>query len=175
MKCWRDESSYLGTVRWFWVDGPGAQGFVSANRASSHTLVPSCSTIRAYQAARWAGTKLKHNDYVGECLAFVSAAWSYSGKSICSGCNSSTTAYQYWSNSSYWSGKGTRVATRSVQAPVGAAVFWGPVAGYPEGHVAISIGDGYAISTYERSTTSIHILKISERNATHPYLGWISY
>jgi hypothetical protein len=40
--------------------------------------------------------------------------------------------------------------------------------------VAISIGDGYAISTYERSATTVHVMSIASRNAAgYPYLGHI--
>ena len=42
-----------------------------------------------------------------------------------------------------------------------------------DGHVAISIGSGYAISTTERSVTGVHVFQIAYRNATKPYGGYL--
>jgi hypothetical protein len=166
MRCWRDQSSYAGTVRWFWVDGPGRQGFVSANHVRSQTSVPHCNTKPSVQAVRWAGTKLKENIYQYRCLAFVHDAWKYAGREI----GSRATAQAFWNSPP----SGTRVATSSTAAPVGALVFW---RSGTDGHVAISIGDGYVISTLERTFTAVHVFKIADRNAARPgtYLGWIQY
>jgi hypothetical protein len=56
--------------------------------------------------------------------------------------------------------------------PFGATVWWDGTPGYPDGHVAISLGDGTAISTTERQYTGVHIMSIAERNQTKPYAGW---
>jgi cell wall-associated NlpC family hydrolase len=165
MRCWRDESAYAGTVRWFWVAGGGVEGFVSANYVSSQSSVRHCNEYPHVQAARWAGTKLLHTDYDGWCLRFVRLAWSYAAKDI----GSADTAYLYWrSNPKGYAKYG------GDNPPVGALVFWGPTAGYREGHVAISIGAGRAISTYERSYRGVHVMVIKDRNQTHPYLGYMT-
>ena len=51
-------------------------------------------------------------------------------------------------------------------------MFWAPDAYNANGHVAISIGNGWAVSTLKRSSTNIHLMNIADRNATKPYLGW---
>lgn len=43
-----------------------------------------------------------------------------------------------------------------------------------DGHVAISLGNGTAVSTTERSFNGIHVLNIVDRNRTKPYAGWIN-
>jgi len=181
MRCWRDESSYAGTVRWFWVDGP-RQGFVSANHVSGQIAVPHCNTKPNVQAVRWAGTQLKQITYKdpvtaatidsrGLCLKFVHDAWRYAGKEI----GSRPRAIDFWNSPP----SGTRVATTSVNAPVGALVFWRGTSAFPEGHVAISIGDGYAITTDESTIAgdTIQVMNIARRNSLLPgrYLGWIQY
>jgi hypothetical protein len=88
MRCWRDESAYAGTVRWFWVAGGGVEGFVSANYVSSQSRVGNCKYVPRIQAARWAGTKLGQLKFVDECLPFVRAAWSYAGKTVSGGTGS---------------------------------------------------------------------------------------
>jgi hypothetical protein len=52
-------------------------------------------------------------------------------------------------------------------------VFWWGTSGYPDGHVALSVGGGFAISTEERSSSTVHVLSIADRNAyPKPYAGW---
>jgi hypothetical protein len=163
MKCWTDESSYAGTNRWFWIAGNGVEGFVSANQISGQVSVGWCNGMPQMQAVRWAGTKLNELYRVNECLLFVREAWLNWGSGIDIG--SGGTAVNYWNtHGGHQSG---------TNPPVGALVFWNSRPGYPEGHVAISIGSGYTISTYERSTQQVHAMNINERNQTHPYLGYI--
>jgi cell wall-associated NlpC family hydrolase len=177
MRCWRDESG----IRWFWVDGAGKQGFVPATSVANQWLSsPYCdNTPSRYRAVRWAGLQLKQTVYTrpngqaqdsrGFCLGFVADAWTVGGRNI----GSRSRAIDFWNSPP----SGTKVATSSVNAPVGALVFWRGTSQFPEGHVAISIGDGYAISTLERTTTTIHVLNLAQRNAELPgrYLGWIQY
>jgi hypothetical protein len=167
MRCWRDDSYTNGSVRWFWIEGGGIGGFVPANTVWPQDPSPYCEDNDRFQAVRWAGTKLGDLYDVGWCLNFVSKAWSYAGINI--GVRRGDTAYTYWKAN-------PRGYTRSTStsAPVGALVFWGPTSGFPEGHVAISIGAGRAISTYERTTKPVHVLSIADRNRTHPYLGWLA-
>jgi cell wall-associated NlpC family hydrolase len=179
MKCWRDE----GGQRWYWVVGPGIQGFVRAARVSSPTTVGYCdNTPSAYRAVRWAGSQLKQRTYTqpvtgktidsyGWCLLFVHDAWVFGGRQI----GSRPRAIDFWNSPP----SGTKVATTSTNAPVGALVFWKGTAQYPEGHVAISVGSGRAISTYEGTTATdqIHMINIATRNSKVPgrYLGWVQY
>jgi cell wall-associated NlpC family hydrolase len=166
MRCWFDQApAYAGTVRWFWVTGNGVQGFVSANRVSNQwKKAPGCASDRKIQAVRWAGSRLKENVYVGRCQAFVHDAWLFAGREI----GGADTAYHYWQ-------KNPKGYARAYDGkpPVGALVYWKPTPGFPEGHVAISIGSGRVVSTYERSTKPVHIFRIADRNKTHPYAGYL--
>jgi hypothetical protein len=153
MRCWTDESSYAGTNRWFWIDGNGVQGFVSANNISTQTTVGWCNSMPEMQAVRWAGSHLGEQYDVNWCLQFVHDAWVNWGSGIDIG--SAPDAVTYWNNHP------AQRVPGAVYAPVGALVFWGPTAGNPYGHVAISIGDAYAISTYERSTYEVHVLNMN--------------
>jgi cell wall-associated NlpC family hydrolase len=166
MRCWTDESWFAGTNRWFWIDGNGVQGFVSANNISSQTTVSWCNGMPEMQAVRWAGSHLGEQYDVGWCLQFVHDAWANWGSGIDIGAASD--ALTYWNNHP------AQQVPGAVYAPVGALVFWGATSGNPYGHVAISIGDAYAISTYERSTYEVHVLNMNERNNQgYPYLGYI--
>jgi hypothetical protein len=159
MRCWTDESTYAGTNRWFWIDGNGVQGFVSAANISSQTTVGWCNNMPEMQTVRWAGSHLGEQYDVGWCLQFVHDAWINWGPSIDSG--SAPNAVTYWNTNPH----GYTKVSGVVNAPIGALVFWGATAGNPDGHVAVSIGDDYAISTYEYNTTEVHVLNMDTRNA----------
>lgn len=164
MRCWRDESSYAGTARWFWVSGGGVEGFASANQVGQQTNVGHCNNDRQIQAVRWAGSRLGEDAYVNWCLSFVRDAWlAGAGRDIGSAYNAI----------SYWKARPAQQVRGNTNPPAGALVFWNSDAYNADGHVAISIGGGRAISTYERSTRPIHIMSIAERNKTKPYLGYI--
>ena len=45
-------------------------------------------------------------------------------------------------------------------------MFWGPNAYTSAGHVAISMGNGWLVSTQEgHSTNAVHLVTIAQRNA----------
>lgn len=175
MRCWykqgpaTDPKNY-GTDMFFWVDSPDGQGFVSANHVKNQWLSsPYCGDKPNVRAVRWAGAWRTQTDYQLQCLKFVADAWRSVGKTICSWCNSSTTAYQYWLNPR----AGTKTATTTnFNPPVGAAVFWNTAVG-SAGHVAISIGDGYVISTRFGGRNDIRVFNL--KSYTKGYVGWIQY
>jgi cell wall-associated NlpC family hydrolase len=164
MRCWIDESSYAGTVRWFWISGAGVAGFVSANQVSAQTSVGWCGNDSQVKAIRWAARYLNENAYVGWCLSFVHDAWINAGRDI----GSSPTAVKYWNANPRGYARGY-----DATPPAGALVFWKNDSYSPDGHVAISIGNGWAISTYERSTQPVHVMSIADRNRTKPYAGYL--
>ncbi|HEY3673680.1 MAG TPA: hypothetical protein VGN51_22280 [Acidimicrobiia bacterium] len=148
------------SLRMFVAGGTG-----TGNAVGTVTTHPSSG--KADEAIRWASQRLGQDFRHGECLKFVYEAYLSAGIDIGHPPPfPNDTAYQYWTQ------HGT-VQQHTLNPPRGALVFWGPTAGYPEGHVAISQGDGTAISTYERTTDYVHNLVIAERNQTHPYLGWM--
>jgi cell wall-associated NlpC family hydrolase len=114
---------------------------------------------------------------LGSCLAFVAAMWGDTGVTLKS-TGKQETAWQWWNSPAdnpY--PKETSGSSMYMTPPRGALVFWGPDQYSGAGHVAISVGNGWLVSTPEGSnTTSVHLLTIKERNAepnVGKYLGWV--
>jgi cell wall-associated NlpC family hydrolase len=58
--------------------------------------------------------------------------------------------------------------------PAGALVFWDATPNNSAGHVAISEGNGMAVSTDERSYPGVHEMTIANRNTQgYTELGWV--
>jgi cell wall-associated NlpC family hydrolase len=112
---------------------------------------------------------------VGWCLQFVSDAWAEAGISIHSAYDAADWWNAYRGEFGYaWDTGGARFTT----PPRGALVFWGTSKDSPDGHVAISVGNGWLVSTEEGSvnTDAVHLLTINQRNSdgyASSYLGWV--
>ena len=157
------------------------EGFVPRSDVSSPPSgLADCDT--ASHQAIWAaalaigylGTDTDH----GACLAFVIDRWRATGVSI--GSDSSQTAASWWSSSYNIWPKETKKTDPGMYLtpPRGALVFWGAKTGSPDGHVAISVGNGWLVSTEEGSTPgeAVHLLQIGHRNDdgyANVYLGWV--
>lgn len=144
-----------------------------------------CDTIAhpAIYAAANALGYMNQNKDPGLCLPFVAQAWELAGKPIPDPTQgASGTAqdwwYDYYGKLGYaWDTGGARFKT----PPRGALVFWHGDNNYPAqdsaaGHVAISLGNGWLVSTEEGGHADVHLLTISERNAepgVGAYLGWV--
>jgi hypothetical protein len=106
-------------------------------------------------------------DFGGLCLTFVIDMWKGTGVPNIPGSDDPVTWWPaYHGKLGYaWDTSGPRFAT----PPRGALVFWYGTPNYPEqdsedGHVAISLGDGWVISTETGNTAStdkVHIALIS--------------
>jgi NlpC/P60 family len=174
MICWRDGRTANSTNRWFYVKTAGGKvGFVIANKVINQTVEPACSTKEYIVATLWATAKNGQTAYENLCLTFVKDAYASVGVSI----GSYGTPHKMWTSYPTYDSSGTKVkfATTSTNVPRGALVVWGGSSSHPEGHVAISLGNGYAMSTYERNIEPIHLMSIAERNQTHgaTYRGYI--
>lgn len=127
-----------------------------------------------YAAANALGWMGQIHD-VGWCLQFVSDAWTEAGTSIHSAYDAADWWNEYRGKFGYaWDTGGTRFTT----PPRGALVFWGTSKNSPYGHVAISVGNGWLVSTEEGAvnTNAVHTLTINQRNNigyTNSYLGWV--
>lgn len=99
----------------------------------------------------------------GLCLEFVGQAWHDAGKPIPNPTQGkSGTAQDWWYDyhgklSYAWDTGGTRFKT----PPRGALVFWHGTNNYPQyhsqdGHVAISLGSGWLVSTEEGNHMVVH-------------------
>ena len=193
MVCWRKEgpatdSRNFGTDMYFWVkgktgsgnSGSTVQGYVSANHVSNQwKTAPSCSSKLPFKAALWAGRQRGQTNYDGLCQTYVHKAF-LSGAGVDIGSvGSSRGAIDFWKgypNQSYLTGEnrgylGRKIATTSnMNAPVGALVFW---SGGTYGHVAMSIGNGWVLSSKYGGTEGIRVFRIS--SYWNNYLGWIEF
>lgn len=113
-------------------------------------------------AINWAAGRLGQNVYAGWCLQFVYDAYLQAGVNI-GGAGSA----DKWAR--------THSLNTSTTPPPGALVFWyGSPGDHYDGHVALSVGGGYTISTEELTTLTVHVMSIAARNnAGKPYAGWI--
>lgn len=118
------------------------------------------------KAVAWAENLIGQDKYQGYCLQFVHDAYAAAGKDIGSG---------YGNAVGYWDGHPSLHHAGDTNAPVGALVFWGANTYNSDGHVALSIGNGVVVSSYERSVKAIHTFKIADRNTTYgaSFLGWM--
>jgi hypothetical protein len=171
MVCWRDGSSFTGiytSPRWFYVRTPsGGEGFVHSSYVQHQIVVPNCSALPWMKATDWALALDGQAKYAGLCLGFMADAYRAAGKPIPGPYGADVSA------ASWWAAQGAANKHTSGTPPRGALVFWGARKGYPDGHVALSLGNGWVISSSERTTTVIHTLPISARSPTvYNYLGW---
>jgi hypothetical protein len=109
-------------------------------------------------------------NYAYYCLAFVVDAyqngqnWRLTGGPT--GPNSA--AYQWW-----YSRSAADQHPHDTNPPRGALVFWDRwVASDGSGHVAISLGNGYAISTEFGGNPYVHVIHIADY--PYQYLGWVA-
>ncbi len=118
------------------------------------------------QAIHWMATQLGSRRYDELCLEAVYRAYLSGGRDITAGLPygpSHDSAFSYWSVS-----RDRHPGDRA--APRGALVFFRSAAGGP-GHVALSLGGGNMISTWDGRTPGIHIMAISAYDPAR-YLGW---
>lgn len=170
MVCWRDDRTatvVYSSNRWFYVQLPnGQEGFVHSSAVKKQTTVGNCSSNREVAAALWATAENGSTAYGADgCLQFVLDAYADStGYNIGGPYNS--TAY-------LWA-KAHKLVTTGTP-PVGALVFWGKTSGNADGHVVISLGNGYAMSTNEETTYPVHLMNIKARTkAGYPYMGYLN-
>ena len=173
MACWRDDSLMTGlysSPRWFYVRTPtGSEGFVHSSYVRQQANVPNCSTFPWLKATDWALDRVGQSIYAGQCLGFIAAAYKTAGRPIPGPYGASVSA------ASWWAAQSAAHKHASGTPPRGALVFWGARKGYPDGHVALSLGNGYVVSSSERTTTVIHTFPTSARSpSVYHYLGWWS-
>lgn len=140
-----------------WIPDAYVSGTAAANQ-----YTPGIARCGSAQALMWARQFLGTTAYSGWCAAFVRNAWLSGGVDIGGG---------YASAAAWASAHRSQLHTDGTP-PFGATVWWWGTPGYEDGHVAISLGDGTAISTAERSYSTVHIMSIAQRNQTKPYAGW---
>jgi hypothetical protein len=172
-----DRVAYSGRAEATWLPDAYVSGTAAANQFtagiarcdSGPTTPPPApgASAAAEKAIAWMSSRLGSRQYDGLCLAAVYQAYLSGDRDITAGLPwgpAHDTAYSYW----------TVAANKHPgdrNPPRGALVFFRSAAGAP-GHVAISLGGGQMISTYDGRTSGIHIMSISSYDPTR-YLGWV--
>jgi cell wall-associated NlpC family hydrolase len=130
---------------------------------------PGSSESTAEQSAvGWAQAQMGSTQWDGYCLEFVYQAYLQAGVDITAQAGASDTALDFWN--SYG---GTKYPP-SDNPRAGALVFWDATPSNSAGHVAISEGNGMAVSVEERSYTGVHEMTIAYRNQQgYTELGWV--
>jgi NlpC/P60 family len=179
MQCYKNESyasgnGYSGNL-WFLVsasDGAraGVVGYVHSSYVSwPQPVVGPCDNMATERAVRWAvngigtpgiaGAPRGGPGYYGWCLQFVADAYSY-GAGINIG-SADTAAL-------WWKAAGSRQIP-NWNAPRGSLVFW---TSGTAGHVAMSLGGGRAVSTWDGKDSKIHVItNLGGIGLT--YIGWV--
>jgi hypothetical protein len=109
-------------------------------------------------------------NYYWYCLGFVTDAYAKTGPRLTGGpYGENSRAYQWW-----YSRPQSEQHPHDTNAPRGALVIWDQkFAPDGSGHIALSLGGGWAISTYiGGSDKTIHVIRIADY-AGPTYLGWV--
>jgi len=159
-----------------WIPDAYVSGTAAANQftagiprcdAAPAPAVAPATSAAAEKAIAWMATRSGSRQYDGLCLAAVYQAYLAAGKNITAGLPygpSHDSAYSFWTVAGN-KHPGDR------NAPRGALVFFRSAVGAP-GHVAISLGNGQMISTYDGRTAGIHTMAINSYDPSR-YLGWV--
>jgi cell wall-associated NlpC family hydrolase len=146
------------------IQGSGTPCAMSQPDASAS----SAATPAEQSAVSWAQAQEGSTAWDNYCLKFVSDAYSQAGVDLSAQAGATDSAIDYWNTYT-----GTKNSP-SESPPAGALVFWGATDSNPYGHVAISEGNGMAVSSYERSYTGVHELTIANRDSQgYAQVGWI--
>ena len=140
----------------------GTLGLAAAASASPDASYAT-PTLAVANAVAWAEDQLGSTQWDGYCLEFVLDAYNQAGANI----GSADSAIDYWNGYT-----GTKNPP-NTNPPVGALIFYGPTSSNPYGHVAMSVGNGRAISSEERDNTGVHTFDIATRDASYSDLGWV--
>lgn len=176
MRCWFDDGAarpenpgFPATVRYFFVESPNGTGYLHASWVGDQSKEGYCKdkALRQYSAANWAAKhvgektataferrQLKEagsdwaasgdgpaGEWSGDCYRFAFLAWYDAGKKALNGLRTALRTAKRYKELGKLKTKGT--------PPVGAMIFYTGVRIGDEdfGHVAISIGNGLAVST----------------------------
>jgi cell wall-associated NlpC family hydrolase len=122
------------------------------------------------KAIAWAQGQMGRTNDDGLCLKFVYDAYRLgAGIDVRGGMatNANTSAVDFWNHFPQLQHRG------DANPPAGAFVFWGARPGYPDGHVALSLGGQQVISTAERNVRGVHTFGLAARAGAYNYLGWM--
>jgi hypothetical protein len=156
------------------------EGFVAkSDVASPPAGLVDCDTTAhpaIYAAANALGWMKQNHDPL-YCLQFVGDSWAEAGKPI----PGDDDAIDWWNKYSARYPRELPGQPRYATPPRGALVFWSGTDLYPQydsedGHVAISVGNGWVVSTEQgNSGPDVHLVSISAvtKEGGGTYLGWI--
>ncbi|MGD9529243.1 NlpC/P60 family protein [Pseudonocardia sp.] len=157
-----------------WIPDAYVSGSAAANvfttgiaRCDASAPAPVAPTPAADTAIAWMNVRMGSHQFDGYCLAAVYQAYLAAGRDITAGLPTGPardSAYSYWTIA-----RNRHPGDRNP--PRGALVFFRSAAGAP-GHVAISLGGGQMITTWDGRTAGIHTMPISGYDPAR-YLGWV--
>ena len=167
-----DRIAYPARAGATWIPDAYVAGTAAANTFTpgiprcDAPAAPAPADTAADRAISWMSARSGSRQYDGLCLAAVHQAYRAAGRDITAGLPygpAHDTAWSYWSVA-----RDRHPGDRNP--PRGALVFFRSASGAP-GHVAISLGGGSMISTYDGRTAGIHTMPISSYDPSR-YLGW---
>ena len=173
--CSRNSSYYVEDLA-----NRALEGFVAqSDVANAPGGLGDCDTTlhpAIYAAANALGWMKQDYDAL-ECLQFVADSWKGAGKPM----PNDDDAIDWWNDYSARYARELPGQPRYGTPPRGALVFWAGTNAYPQylsqdGHVAISVGNGWVVSTEQgNSGPAVHLVSISAVTAAGggAYLGWI--
>lgn len=189
MVCWLDGDQAIGeyrTNRWFWVrTSSGQEGYLSASVVRNQTSVPWCTSkgFKAAEAALKTYGQIWADQEVRDMFTAAGISWKPGPAGEWSG-DCPKAPYLGWKKGAgvsikaddaiknYYAYKAAGMV-RSGAAPRGAVVFWDKTPRNVYGHTAISLGNGYVLTTQgmdwgNRPNTVTRLVDVSGT-----YLGWV--
>jgi len=157
-----------------WIPDAYVSGTAAANRFTPG--IPRCGTSVAApvptrsvadRAIAWMSAQTGSTRFDRYCLAAVHQAYLSAGRDITAGL---PFAAAHGSAATYWSVARDR-HPGDHNAPRGALVFFAASRPGGDGHVAIALGDGRMITTWDGRTAGIHVMPIAAYDQ-RLYLGW---
>jgi hypothetical protein len=151
------DSTATGVIQYF------SRGALFWHQGMDHAVPVTAAVVQAMTFMdKLLGTPAYVTPQDTYCLRAVEDAWASAGVNLGGGYSAATYAAAHRSQ-----------LNTSTTPPPGAAVFWWGTPGFKDGHVAVSIGGGWTMSTDERGIVNVHSMSIADRNRTKPYAGWL--
>jgi hypothetical protein len=154
---------FTGGKLW-WVTGMDHAVRVSDHAWQAIGWARSCMIT---QGCSYVGSDVRVPNYEGYCLGFVYQAYTYGAGVTPVGPAGGTAQAKQWWTSTTVSGK----AAGDLRPAPGRYGVWDNAR---DGHIVLSIGGGYAISTWDGLTHGIHVMKVATGLPGLAYKGSVS-
>jgi hypothetical protein len=183
--CYQDGATAFGVNRrmYYVTSGDGSdlkEGFDYIGNIKPEKSVPICADGRFthLKAAFWAlhASQFGKTTWDGNSLEFIREAYSKASDNIIQ--LGFASPIEFWEKETQ-DAKHTADEPQWKNPPRGAIVIWGSHPNYKDGHAALSLGNGWVVSTqHDMNTTGLHLSRIenigSDSSLDQVYQGWIS-